>query len=127
MSDAFPLTEAQALIRTGQLLSGDAPIYNMAWRFDLLGVIDDGRFVQAANAMAALHDGMRLVFTEQDGAPVQVTGDPPRWTAARSWMSALLCVSRTSRSALDTASASDIPSSRPFSYAAFHVAVSTTR
>lgn len=73
MPDRFPLAPAQDLLLTGQVLSGDAPIYNMAWRIDIETEIDPDRFLRAVEKVASEHEVMRLTFGETEGARYQKT------------------------------------------------------
>lgn len=67
MHNGFPLSPSQDLILTGQLVSGDAPIYNMAWRIEIEAEIDPDRFLDAVEQVVREHDAMRLTFRELDG------------------------------------------------------------
>ena len=59
----------QAAIWTGQRLAGEAPLYNMAMRFDIFGPVDPNRFAQAFDAVVADQPEMETVFDAQSGAP----------------------------------------------------------
>ncbi|MEO1625779.1 MAG: condensation domain-containing protein, partial [Bacteroidota bacterium] len=65
------LTQSQSLIWTGQQLSADAPIYNMAFLFTWEGAIDPAIFRQAFARLLEQSDAMRTVFLPTDGQAVQ--------------------------------------------------------
>ena len=79
MNERFPLTAAQTLIHTGQLLSGKSPLYNMGWRFDIDGPLEPDRFVRAFDEVAAHCDALRLKVDQVDGAPSQWLGPAQRF------------------------------------------------
>ena len=59
------------LIWTGQQLSPDAPIYNMAFRFQFTGAIDVQLFQTAVTQLVESSDSLRSVIEMQDGIPFQ--------------------------------------------------------
>lgn len=73
MDNGFPLANAQDLLLTGQMLSGVAPIYNMAWRFEIGTKIDKDCFIRAVEQVTSEHDAMRLVFGEIEGKRFQAS------------------------------------------------------
>ncbi len=78
-AEALALSESQRLLWLGQRLAPAAPLYNMAWRFDIDGPIEPERFVAAFAQAVQRADALRLVFGESAGAPWQrVLAEPPR-------------------------------------------------
>ncbi len=74
---AIPLTRAQHLIWTGHALAPDAPVYNMAWRFDFRTSLDPASFAQAFRSVVRRCDTLRTIFEETDGVPRQHMLDGP--------------------------------------------------
>ena len=72
-----PLSAAQMQFWIGQKLAGDAPLYNMAWRFDLQMALDPNLFAQAFHDVAQKSDALRVRFSDDDGVPWQSTGIIP--------------------------------------------------
>ncbi len=69
-----PLSASQALFWKGHLLQPEAPVYNMAWRFDLFLDLEENTFKCAFQDVASASDAMRAVYHEVDGHPVQMVG-----------------------------------------------------
>ena len=67
----FNLTQSQLLMWTGQQLSPDSPMYNMALSFRIPSEINISHFQEAFQKMLQLSDAMRTVFFEKDGKPQQ--------------------------------------------------------
>ncbi|MDX1647503.1 MAG: condensation domain-containing protein, partial [Longimicrobiales bacterium] len=65
------LSRSQLMIWTGQQLDPDTPLYNMIYRFDLLGAVDPDVFRRAFQALVDRTDAMRTVFEDDDGVPAQ--------------------------------------------------------
>ena len=76
MGDDAPLSRAQELMLAGTRLAGDAPVHNMAWRFDIDGPLDPARFAGAFAAVAAAHDALALVVEDGPDGPRQRRGAP---------------------------------------------------
>lgn len=66
-----PLSESQLRFWRGHMLAPDAPIYNMAWRFDLHLALEPKVFTQALEDVVAGSDILRAVFRITDGIPRQ--------------------------------------------------------
>lgn len=75
---AFPLTPAQSLFLAGQIKAGDDPIYNMGWRFDIFGALDQTRFAASFERVTSAHDGLCLRLRERESAVLQEVASPPR-------------------------------------------------
>ena len=75
MKASHPLSSAQAPFWSGQKLVGEAPLYNMAWRFDLHLELDPDLFARAFQDVARGSDAMSARFFEDSGAPRQKVGD----------------------------------------------------
>lgn len=70
------LTKSQYLIWAGQMLSSDAPLYNMPFRFDIKGAVDADIFVQAFHQLVKESDAMRTQFgLDAEELPVQNVED----------------------------------------------------
>ncbi|MBL4812924.1 MAG: amino acid adenylation domain-containing protein [Rhodobacteraceae bacterium] len=67
----IPVTQSQSLIHMGQALAGEAPLYNMAWRFDLHLQLDPARFARAFTDMVQANDAMQTVFTGSGSGLIQ--------------------------------------------------------
>lgn len=67
----FDLTQSQLLMWTGQKLSPESPMYNMALSFHLYSHIDENYFQRAFQKMLQLSDSMKTVFLEVEGKPKQ--------------------------------------------------------
>jgi amino acid adenylation domain-containing protein len=67
----FNLTQSQLLMWTGQKLSPDSPMYNMALSFRIPSQINIPHFQQAFQKMLQTSDAMRTIFFEKDGKPQQ--------------------------------------------------------
>ena len=65
------LTNRQKLFWLGQQLSGDQPVYNIAFVYEIQGSIDVDRFRRAFARTIASSDALRVVVEEADGVPVQ--------------------------------------------------------
>ena len=70
-------SRAQSLIWTAQKLVPRSPAYNMAWRFDLPGPIDEEAFRTAFESIVAHCDALRLTFEEVDGEARQRDSGAP--------------------------------------------------
>ncbi|MEM8978497.1 MAG: amino acid adenylation domain-containing protein [Pseudomonadota bacterium] len=76
------MSESQRLIYTGQSLAGSAPLYNMAWRFDLDFALDPVRFAAAFDAVILSHDALRTRFEMGPSGPEQFeVSAPPAFPA----------------------------------------------
>lgn len=96
----YPLTPGQRLIWTGQSLSQDEPLYNMAWRYELKHQLDPNVFSQAFQALIAKTDILRMRILSTDGEPeiqisdsenntfevIDITGFPDPVQAADDWI-----------------------------------------
>ncbi len=71
------MTNSQQLIWTGQALAKDAPLYNMAWRFDLHLALDKDLFAQAFTHVCHTHDALRLSFTTEGADTTQILFETP--------------------------------------------------
>lgn len=67
----FDLTQSQFLIWTGQQLSPQSPMYNMAFAFALQGAIDESVFKKAFSKLVLQSDAMRTVIEIVDDQPKQ--------------------------------------------------------
>ena len=65
------LTKSQLLIWTGQQISPESPMYNMAFAFELGAHIDADKFQMAHQQLIDASDAMRTVFVEKEGEPQQ--------------------------------------------------------
>jgi amino acid adenylation domain-containing protein len=97
---ASELTKSQTLIWMSQQLSPDAPLFNMAHRFDLLAEIDAAQFKRALQAVVDGSDALRTVFRETESGVRQevldtlavdvpvldFTGDAAPEESASDWM-----------------------------------------
>ncbi len=63
----FDLTQSQLLIWTGQQMSPNSPMYNMALTFELAIAIDVPIFQKAFQILVQQCDAMRTVFVKVDG------------------------------------------------------------
>jgi len=73
----MPVTQSQSLIHMGQALAGTAPLYNMAWRFDLHLDLDPSRFAQAFESVVGDNDAMRSTFKGGGPGLEQIPRDAP--------------------------------------------------
>lgn len=71
MENKFPLTESQIQIWAGQQLNPAAPLYHMAFAFQLQGSLDPDAFVKAFQLLLEQCDAMRMVFVEEEGVAQQ--------------------------------------------------------
>jgi len=68
MSDKYyNLTQSQLLIWTGQQMSSDSPMYNMALSFELASALELTLFEEAFQILVQQCDAMRTVFIQVDG------------------------------------------------------------
>jgi len=67
----YPLTQSQLQIWTGQQLSPDLPLYNMALSFIIDGAINETIFTQAFAKLVASAEVMRTVFLVENEQPQQ--------------------------------------------------------
>ena len=66
------LTRSQYLLWAGQMLSPEAPLYNMPFRFDFYGELDPDRFIDCFHALVKEADIMRTSFHfDEDNLPIQ--------------------------------------------------------
>jgi len=65
------LTNRQKLFWLGQQLSGDQPVYNIAFVYEIQGLIDVDRFRDAFTQTICSSDALRVVVDEVEGVPVQ--------------------------------------------------------
>ncbi|REJ75574.1 MAG: amino acid adenylation domain-containing protein [Acidobacteria bacterium] len=65
------LTTSQMLIWTGARLYPDRPLYNMAYRFDIFGPVDESLFKRSFQRLVDEVDSLRLVFPDP-GSPAQI-------------------------------------------------------
>jgi len=73
----IPLTQSEKLIWMGQSLAGNAPLYNMAWHFDLHLELDKDVFAKAFEQVCANIDALRLTFSQSGADPIQTVSDDP--------------------------------------------------
>ena len=73
----IPLTQSEKLIWMGQSLAGNAPLYNMAWHFDLHLELDKDIFAKAFEQVCANIDALRLTFSQSGADPIQTVSDDP--------------------------------------------------
>ena len=99
MSAPFPLTAAQSLFWAGQKLAGDAPLYNMAWRFDLHLQLDPDLFARAFQDVAAACDAMAMRVTERGQHTADIPDFPTPVEAAEFELDDL--IAETVRSPID--------------------------
>ncbi|MEL6836547.1 MAG: amino acid adenylation domain-containing protein [Bacteroidota bacterium] len=66
------LTQSQLLLWMGQQLNPKAPLYNMAFLFDLRGKFEQKAFQMAFAKLVEQNDTMRTVFHLTDGKPQQL-------------------------------------------------------
>lgn len=72
------LTCSQELLWRGQAVAGEVPLYNQAWRFDLIGTLDPDHVAKAFERLAKRTDVLRTVFLEtENGVSQQVLDEPP--------------------------------------------------
>ncbi|MBT8193571.1 MAG: amino acid adenylation domain-containing protein [Acidimicrobiia bacterium] len=69
--DWLRLTNAQQLIWASQQLHPDAPLYNMAFLFEISGEIIPDAFISAFERLIAQCDALRTVVESIDGTPSQ--------------------------------------------------------
>ena len=69
--DRSNLTKSQLSIWTGQALDPEAPLYNMAFRFTVLGPIESERFCDAFQCLVDRCDALRTVIEEVESVPWQ--------------------------------------------------------
>lgn len=65
------LSHRQAMIRAGQLLDPDVPLYNMAHAFTIDADIDIDAFQEAFRLLVANCDALRTVIEDRDGKSLQ--------------------------------------------------------
>ncbi|NNF11488.1 MAG: amino acid adenylation domain-containing protein [Acidimicrobiia bacterium] len=65
------LTRAQELIWASQRMRPEAPLYNMAFRWDIAAALDEDRFVSAFGRLVESSDALRTVVSEGHGVAVQ--------------------------------------------------------
>ena len=65
------LTVSQLRIWTGQMLSPDKPLYNMAMAFQIEGKVVASTFSDAFQKVIDTNDALRTIFREHDGVPFQ--------------------------------------------------------
>ncbi|MFK8006478.1 MAG: amino acid adenylation domain-containing protein [Saprospiraceae bacterium] len=70
-NEYFELTKSQSQIWTGQQLSPDSPLYNMAFTFEFHGEIDIDLFRDAFQLLLEQSDAMRTAFHLIEEAPKQ--------------------------------------------------------
>ncbi len=75
LQDGAHLTKAQMLLWTGQQLTPDVPLYNMAAAWAIHGSIDRDVFVEAFASLVAEADALRTVIEVRDGVPIQIVLD----------------------------------------------------
>jgi amino acid adenylation domain-containing protein len=63
------------MVWLGQAMAPDSPLYNMVWRIDLTGELDERRFKKAWLQVVAATDTLRTQFFENNGEPVQIVSD----------------------------------------------------
>jgi len=79
LADTTPLGNAQRLFWLGQAMYPDAPLYNMAIRFDIQGALNPELFEQAHVCLQREFDVLRAVIeVDADGQPVMRTVVPER-------------------------------------------------
>ncbi len=78
----IPMTPSQKLIWMGQSLAGAAPLYNMAWRFDLHLALDTAAFAQAFTHVFETHDALGVAFEGQGADAVQRATELPPFPPA---------------------------------------------
>lgn len=102
LAERSNLTRGQLLIWMGQQLDPQAPLYNMALRFDIAAELDTRAFAAAFQALVDRSDALRSVFTAPDGLPrldvlarldcrpaiVDLADEPDPEAAARAWIAA---------------------------------------
>lgn len=71
----YPLTKSQEMIWAGQNLSPDAPLYNMAFAFELKGEINTSIFRQAFQDLIQECEIMRMHLIIEQEQPMQVIQD----------------------------------------------------
>ena len=69
------LTGAQFLMWTGQQISGEVPLYNVANAFTIMGEIDIQALAKAFELLVAHTDVLRTRIVEQKGVPRQLISD----------------------------------------------------
>ncbi|MEM9439838.1 MAG: amino acid adenylation domain-containing protein [Pseudomonadota bacterium] len=73
------LTKSQELFWTGQALASDVPLYNQAWRFDLIGPLSPSHFTQAFERLVERTDVLRTIFRETpNGIYQDVSAEAPK-------------------------------------------------
>ena len=65
------LTKSQTMIWAGQQLAPNAPLYNMALRFDIHAAIDVPRFRKAFQQVVGRVDALRTIIIAANGKPFQ--------------------------------------------------------
>ena len=65
------LTAGQLSLWTGQKMNPDAPLYNTACSYDILGPINIGVFQKAFQQLLDSTDAFQIRFLEEDGIPYQ--------------------------------------------------------
>ncbi|NNF04243.1 MAG: amino acid adenylation domain-containing protein, partial [Rhodothermales bacterium] len=65
------LTQSQLLLWTGQQMHPDAPLYNMALRFEITGAVDPALFRRAFDALIERSDAFRTIVRTRRGIPFQ--------------------------------------------------------
>jgi len=74
----IPLTCSQELLWTGQALAGEVPLYNQAWRFDFMGLLEPDDFASAFERLVKRAEALRTVITQTtQGVGQKVLSEPP--------------------------------------------------
>ena len=69
--EPLPLSDAQSRLWFTDVLTGTRTAYNVVYRADLRGRLDEDAFRSAFRAVVARHETLRTVFPAHDGTPVQ--------------------------------------------------------
>ncbi len=69
--ESLGLTRSQSLIWAGQKIEPEAPLYNMALRFDIFAALDEDRFQLAFQKLVDDSDAMRIFFECDESTPRQ--------------------------------------------------------
>ncbi len=68
-------THLQQLMLTGQSMNPESPLYNMAFRFDLLGVLDTKKFVSAFYSVVQANDCLRMRLSSDGNLEIDDTSE----------------------------------------------------